>query len=310
MFLTKLSLILNINCVKITSMIRDNSYTPFSISPNPNSLYLTDSLRAVVNKSKFTIDKKQGLTCILGDIGLGKSTILRFLHSDYSAREEDMVTTLIPTPAFPSPFAMLKSICMDFKLESERSFQKQQEALESFLQEKFVENKNVVIFIDEAQNINNKQLELIRSLLNYETNTHKLIQIVLSGQLELKERLSDKRNKAVASRVSTYSILSPLTLEETKEMISYRCKFENINNPFTAEAIEKIYQVSGGVPRSVLKICAFAYHVKEIEDLDEITPEFIEISEPEVLIPDKPEKEVKKAAKKTSKVKTLKRGIV
>ncbi len=291
-------------------MIRDNSYTPFSISPNPNSLYLTDSLRAVVNKSKFTIDKKQGLTCILGDIGLGKSTILRFLHSDYSAREEDMVTTLIPTPAFPSPFAMLKSICMDFKLESERSFQKQQEALESFLQEKFVENKNVVIFIDEAQNINNKQLELIRSLLNYETNTHKLIQIVLSGQLELKERLSDKRNKAVASRVSTYSILSPLTLEETKEMISYRCKFENINNPFTAEAIEKIYQVSGGVPRSVLKICAFAYHVKEIEDLDEITPEFIEISEPEVLIPDKPEKEVKKAAKKTSKVKTLKRGIV
>lgn len=291
-------------------MMRDNSYTPFSISPNPNSLYLTDSLRAVVNKSKFTIDKKQGLTCILGDIGLGKSTILRFLHSDYSAREEDMVTTLIPTPAFPSPFAMLKSICMDFKLEPERSFQKQQEALESFLQEKFVENKNVVIFIDEAQNINNKQLELIRSLLNYETNTHKLIQIVLSGQLELKERLSDKRNKAVASRVSTYSILSPLTLEETKEMISYRCKFENINNPFTAEAVEKIYQVSGGVPRSVLKICAFAYHVKEIEGLEEITPEFIEISEPEVLIPDKPEKEVKKAAKKTSKIKTAKRGRV
>ena len=288
----------------------DNSYTPFSISPNPNSLYLTDSLRAVVNKSKFTIDKKQGLTCILGDIGLGKSTILRFLHSDYSAREEDMVTTLIPTPAFPSPFAMLKSICMDFKLEPQRSFQKQQEALESFLQEKFVENKNVVIFIDEAQNINNKQLELIRSLLNYETNTHKLIQIVLSGQLELKERLSDKRNKAVASRVSTYSILSPLTLEETKEMISYRCKFENINNPFTAEAVEKIYQVSGGVPRSVLKICAFAYHVREIEGLEEITPEFIEISEPEVLIPDKPEKEVKKAAKKTSKIKIAKRGRV
>ncbi len=291
----------------------DNSYTPFSISPNPNSLYLTDSLRAVVNKSKFTIDKKQGLTCILGDIGLGKSTILRFLHSDYSARE-DTVTTLIPTPAFPSPFAMLKSICMDFKLEPERSFQKQQEALETFLQEKFVENKNVVIFIDEAQNINNKQLELTRSLLNYETNTHKLIQIVLSGQLELKDRLSDKRNKAVASRVSTYSILSPLTLEETKEMISHRCRFENINNPFTDESVEKIYQVSGGVPRSVLKICAFAYHVKELEGLDDITPEFIEISEPEVLIPEKPnktgkrERTIKKTLSKTPKAKTAKRG--
>lgn len=263
--------------------MNEDSYTPFSISPNPNSLYITDSLRAVVHKSKFTIDKKQGLTCILGDIGLGKSTILRFLHSDYSARE-DTVTTLIPTPNFPSPFAMIKSISMDFKLEPERSFQKQQEALEAFLQEKFVENKNVIIFVDEAQNVNNKQLELIRSLLNYETNTHKLIQIVLSGQLELKDRLSDRRNKAVASRVSTYSILSPLTFEETREMIAHRCKFENIENPFTKTALEKIYQVSGGVPRSILKICAFAYHVKELEGLDEISPEFIEIAEPEVLI--------------------------
>ncbi len=288
----------------------DNSYTPFSISPNPNSLYLTDSLRAVVNKSKFTIDKRQGLTCILGDIGLGKSTILRFLHGDYSARE-DTVTTLIPTPAFPSPFAMLKSICMDFKLEPERSFQKQQEALETFLQEKFVENKNVVIFIDEAQNVNNKQLELVRSLLNYETNTQKLIQIVLSGQLELKDRLSDKRNKAVASRVSTYSILSPLTLEETQEMIAHRCKFENINNPFTDSSVEKIYQVSGGVPRLVLKICAFAYHLKELEGLEEITPEFIEISEPEVLIPnkeEKPGKPVKNPVKNSVQTKVARRG--
>ncbi len=265
-------------------VMTNNAFTPFSISPNPNSLYLTDSLRAVVNKSSFTIDKRQGLTCILGDIGLGKSTILRFLHSDYSARE-DTVTTLIPTPTFPSPFAMLKSITMDFKIEPERSFQKQQDALQSFLLETYAADKNVVIFIDEAQNVNNKQLELVRSLLNYETNTQKLVQIVLSGQLELKDRLADKRNKAVASRVSTYSILSPLTFDETREMISHRCRFENIENPFTPEAIEKIYEVSGGVPRSVLKVCAFAYHVKEMENLAEITSEFIETSQPEVSIP-------------------------
>ncbi len=264
--------------------MNNDSFTPFSISPNPNSLYLTDSLRAVVHKSRFTIDKRQGLTCILGDIGLGKSTILRFLHSDYSARE-DTVTTLIPTPTFPSPFAMLKSITMDFKIEPERSFQKQQDALQSFLLETYAADKNVVIFIDEAQNINNKQLELVRSLLNYETNTQKLVQIVLSGQLELKDRLADKRNKAVASRVSTYSILSPLTFDETREMIIHRCKFENIENPFTPAAIERIYEVSGGVPRSVLKICAFAYHIKETENLTEITAEFIETSQPEVSLP-------------------------
>ena len=237
-----------------------------------------------MHKSRFTIDKRQGLTCVLGDIGLGKSTILRFLHGEYSARE-DAVTTLIPTPSFSSPFAMLKSIAMDFKLEPERSFQKQQDALQSFLVETYAADKNVVIFIDEAQNVNNKQLELVRSLLNYETNTQKLVQIVLSGQLELKNRLSNERNRAVASRVSTYSILSPLTFDETREMIIHRCRFENIENPFTPEAIERIYEVSGGVPRSVLKICAFAYHIKEMENLSEITPEFIEMSQPEVLIP-------------------------
>jgi general secretion pathway protein A len=121
--------------------------------------------------------------------------------------------------------------------------------------------------------------------LNYETNTQKLVQIVLSGQLELKDRLANERNRAVASRVSTYSILSPLTFDETREMIIHRCRFEDIENPFTLEAIEKIYEVSGGVPRSVLKICAFAYHIKEMENLSEITPEFIEMSQPEVLIP-------------------------
>lgn len=279
----------------------NNSFTPFSISPNPNSLYLTDSLRAVVHKSRFTIEKRQGLTCVLGDIGLGKSTILRFLYGEYSARE-DVVTTLIPTPGFPSPFAMLKSIAMDFKLEPERSFQKQQDALQSFLVETYAADKNVVIFIDEAQNVNNKQLELVRSLLNYETNTQKLVQIVLSGQLELKDRLSNERNRAVASRVSTYSILSPLTFDETREMIIHRCKFENIENPFTPEAVERIYEVSGGVPRSVLKICAFAYHVKEMENLPHITPEFIEMSQPEVLIPLAAPPKVRNAIRKSAEI--------
>ncbi len=71
-------------------------------------------------------------------------------------------------------------------------------------------------------------------------------------------------------------------------MIAHRCKFENIENPFTKEAVERIYHVSGGVPRLVLKICAFSYHIMELENLVEITPEFIEMSQPEVLIPSEP----------------------
>src|SRR5947209_15611948 len=162
--------------------------TPFSISPNPNSLYITPSLRAVIAKAKFTIDKRQGLTCAaLGDVGLGKSTVLRYLYGEYAAKE-NVVTTLIPTPKFPSIFGMLKYICSDFDVDPKRSFVAQQDALQEFLLGQYQADKNVVPFVDEAQLLNNEQLELIRGMPNLETDKHKLIQIVRAGPRELRHK--------------------------------------------------------------------------------------------------------------------------
>jgi general secretion pathway protein A len=80
---------------------------PFSISPNPLLLYLTPSLRATLEKVRFVVDSKQGLTSILGDVGLGKSSILRYLFNEYDSRP-DAVATMIASPNFPSEFAFLK----------------------------------------------------------------------------------------------------------------------------------------------------------------------------------------------------------
>src|SRR5215207_9667492 len=207
--------------------------TPLSISRNPNSLYVTPSLRAVIAKARFTIDKRQGLTCAaLGDVGLGKSTVLRYLYGEYAAKE-DVVTTLIPTPKFPTLFGMLKYICSDYEIEPKRSFVAQQDALQEFLLQQYQAGKNVVLFIDEAQLLDNQQLELIRGFLNFETHEHKLIQIVLAGQLELRDKLNTDKNKALYSRISTYSMLDPLTPEETKAMVLHRCQYAGIANPFT-----------------------------------------------------------------------------
>src|SRR4051794_3766924 len=203
-------------------MSEDSDYTPFSISPNPNCLYLTPSLRAVLAKAKFSIDKRQGLAAILGDIGLGKSTILRYLFAEYLSKEESVVTTLVPTPKFPSPFATLKFIAQDLGVDGKRSFVAQQDTLQDFLIKSYEAKKNVVVFIDEAQVLDNSQLELIRSMLNFETHKHKLIQIVLAGQIELKDKLAADKNRALYSRISTYSVLDPLTLAETGEMINFR----------------------------------------------------------------------------------------
>src|SRR5215212_10184610 len=205
--------------------------TPFSISPNPNSLYITPSLRAVIAKARFNIDKRQGLTCAaLGDVGLGKSTVLRYLYGEYAAKE-NVVTTLIPTPKFPSIFGMLKYICSDF-----------------------------------------------------ETDRHKLIQIALAGQLELRNKLNTEKNKALYSRISTYSVLDPLTADETAAMIEHRCDFASIKNPFSKDAMEAVYIKSKGIPRSILKVCALAYEMMQMAGDKEVGADYIEDTAGEVAV--------------------------
>ena len=215
------------------------------------------------------------MTCILGDIGLGKSTILRYLSAEYDARE-DTVTTFIPTPSFPSSFAMLKSICQDFGLEAMRSREAQKRLFEQYLGEQFInEEKNVVVFIDEAQMISNQQLELLREILNFETNTEKLVQIVVAGQMELKLKINRQQNRPFKSRIMSYSNLNPLTLNETKEMVDHRCRYAEIANPFSDAAIERIYYHTQGVPRSVLKICRDLYELQKL-GVAEFTKELID----------------------------------
>jgi general secretion pathway protein A len=257
--------------------------TPFSISPNPLALHLTDSLRAVLHKTRYVINHRQGLSCILGDIGLGKSTMLRYLSSEYGAREECR-TFLIPTPNFPSPFAMLKDICLGFGLEPKSSRNAQERMFNDFLVEEYAHEKNVILFIDEAQNLDNKQLELIRAILNFETNEEKLVQVILAGQLELKAKLDNKRNKYLKSRIVMYSTLNALTLAETREMVSTKCEYAEIQNPFTDEAIERIYNQTAGVPRSVLKMCAMLYVLMSEYKLDEIPIDEIENIRDEVAV--------------------------
>ena len=243
--------------------------TPFRITPNPNSLHLTDGLKAVLHKCRYTIDERQGLSCVLGDFGLGKSTVLRYLFAEFDARE-DTRAILIATPIYPSAFALLKAICQNLELEAARSFQAQMSLLETFLVEQFAAGKNTIIFIDEAQILDTKQLELLRAILNFETNEEKLVQIILGSQLELAIKLNHKRNRALQSRITTNSVLKPLTEEETSEVIAARCQLASIDNPFTPAHVAKIFELTGGIPRSVIKLCGLIYAMKQSIGADEI----------------------------------------
>lgn len=244
----------------------------FSLVSDPRTIYMTNMLKDTAKRVNYTIQRRQGLTYILGDVGLGKTSILRLIHWKYEDDKKNCITSLIPTPSFQTDFAMLKQICGDFGIGAKRSFYEQQKALEVWLAKQYQAGMNVILFIDEAQKLKNKELELIRVLLNIESYDHKLIQIILVGQLELKYRLADSHNKALRSRVFAPSILTPLTLEETQKMIEYRCKMLEAENPFSEEAIEVIYQITGGTPRSIVKLCLY---VAEEANGSPISPELV-----------------------------------
>jgi general secretion pathway protein A len=247
---------------------------PFSISPNPFLLYLTPALQVTLEKVRFVVDSRQGLTAILGDVGLGKSTVIRYLFNEYDARE-DVAATLIPSPNFPSEFAFLKKICADFELPARRSMVDQENELRRFLLDVYARDRLCVVFIDEAQRLTGRQLELVRTLLNFETDETKLIQVVLAAQLELKQKLADSSKKALRSRIFAPSLLAPLSLNETQEMVNFRCQQAGARNTFTNEVIETLYTLTGGIPREILKVAAVAWRFSEA-DGNQITPELIQ----------------------------------
>lgn len=236
---------------------------PFSISPNPSFLFLTPSLKATLHKTRYVIDERQGLTAILGDVGLGKSSIARLLYSEYEARDDTMAA-IIPTPNFVSDFAFVREVCGEFGLPARRSLQAQEQELRKYLLDVYLQEKNAVLFIDEAQRLSPKMLEQIRAFLNYETDEDKLIQIVLVGQIELLEVLRDPRRKAIRSRLFAPSILDPMSLTETRQMIGFRCEQAELRNPFPDDTIDEVYTITGGVPRDVLKVCAIAFELAKM----------------------------------------------
>jgi general secretion pathway protein A len=231
--------------------------SPFRGSPNPTLMLPTGSLQVAIDKIRFMISERQGLALILGDNGMGKSTVLRYLHADYSA--EGYTTGLINQTEFPSPYAFLKAACAEFGIEARRSQYAQHSALEEWLIGEFKANRTVILFVDEGQRFDSEKLEVVRSLLNFETYDDKLLQIVMAGTLELRDRILAKRNKGFRSRVFAPCMLNAMSESEVREMIAFRCKMAGAENPFTDEACRKVYAISGGVPRSVVSVCAYAW---------------------------------------------------
>ena len=222
---------------------------PFSLSPDPRYFYMSLQHKATLAKATYAIEQRQGISVIFGDVGAGKTTIARRLFQIYRDRPE-FETAYIPTPLYPSEFQFLKGISAEFGIPPKRSKLTQLAVFEKFLINVYRKERNILLIIDEAQILIGQQFELLRQLLNFETNTQKLIQIVLLGQNELRNKLRLKR--ALASRLATRSTIEPLPLDDTRAMINFRVMVAGRQEPlFTEEAVRKIYDYSRGMPRDI-----------------------------------------------------------
>jgi general secretion pathway protein A len=160
-------------------------------------------------------------------------------------------------PIFPSEFQFLKAICSEFGLPPKRSKYAQIELLNTYLIDVWQQGQNAILIIDEAQALVGQQFELIRQLLNFESNTQKLIQIILIGQNELRNKLRIK--KPLRSRIATRSTIEPLDMHDTRDMINFRVMVAGRTDAmFTDSAIQDIYDYSHGMPRDV---CALGLNV-------------------------------------------------
>lgn len=244
---------------------------PFSTSPDPEFFYLSKEHESALTNILIELRLKRGLSVILGDVGTGKTTLSRKLIQDLKERE-DFIFHIIFDPSFENEHLFLTSLLRNFEINPVRSnfsngvnigngaqstILDLRESLERFLFQKGVtENKTVTLIIDEAQKLNGDSLEVLRVLLNYETNEFKLLQLVLLGQLELHSKIMDIPN--FFDRISFKYTLNPLNFDETKEMIEFRIKqagYLGNMHLFLDDAVKEIYQYSRGYPRRITMLC-------------------------------------------------------
>ena len=252
---------------------------PFSTSPDPVFFYRSSEHYTALNRLEIAIRLKRGLSLILGDVGTGKTTLSRTLFQNFEDRDNEYIFHLILTPSFRSEYQFLAHLTKLFGISPFfRSTIDHRESIEKYLYQKTVEEKKtVVLVIDEGQNLSQPQLEILRTLLNYETNEYKMLQLIILGQMELLPRIKKIRN--FIDRVSMKYILNPLDEYETGKLIEFRLRqagYKGERDLFSHEAIRKIHQFTQGYPRQIAMMCHRAMEMLIMHEHESVTGELID----------------------------------
>lgn len=226
---------------------------PFSIVPNPEVLFLSRNHENALTYLEYGLTEKVGFILLTGEIGTGKTTLIRhFLNR----MESSMDIGVIFNTNFSSS-QLFSLILSEFEVPGDSTDKdKNLETLYNFLIDQYSKNRHVLLIIDEAQNLTEEALEDVRMLSNLQTDDAILIQIMLVGQPELRSRLSMPSLRQLSQRIAVNYHLTPFHLEQTRLYIAYRIeKAGGKTDLFTPEAVAKIHEHSGGIPRTINLMC-------------------------------------------------------
>ncbi len=247
---------------------------PFGVTPDPRFLYFGPSHREALASLMYSIESRRGFSAMVAEPGMGKTTLLfRLLETLRGSARTAFLFQLEGDSR-----DLLRSVLADLGIQSQSSdLGALHEALNAALLEEMRAGRQVVVVLDEAQNLDEKSLESVRMLSNFETATQKLMHIVLAGQPKLGERLAGPDLKQLRQRVSTIIRIDPFTPEETDAYIDWRLRAAGYQGQpiFTPDALDIISRVSKGIPRNINSLCFQALSIGFASDSRIITSEIM-----------------------------------
>jgi general secretion pathway protein A len=230
---------------------------PFNTTPDPRFLYPTRAHREALAQLNYAVRERKGFMVLTGDVGTGKTTLLQALLQRLDGRTA-VAFVVNSSLGFDG---LLEYVLEDFGIaKGEASRAQRLIALNAFLIERQRAGQKAVVIIDEAQNLDPPTLEQIRLLSNFETTGEKLLQIILVGQPELRERLQLPELRQLRQRVALRTDLPPLARDEVREYIRFRLRAAGYRDPllFSVRAAARVAAYSRGIPRVVNLVCDHA----------------------------------------------------
>jgi general secretion pathway protein A len=246
---------------------------PFTLSPDPAFLFLGKSHRRAMNVLEYGVASDAGITVISGEVGTGKTTLIRNLLAEMG----DECTVGMITNTQHDFGDLLKWVLHAYGVDSDENDRvKLYKQLVDFITREHQIGHRVILIIDEAQNLSAAALEDIRMLTNINVDKDIVLQLILVGQPELLETLRKKELRQFAQRVSADYLLQPLTFTETERYIKHRLKVAGGDeNLFAQTAFATVYYHSGGIPRVINTICDMALVYGYADEAPRILKEII-----------------------------------